>query len=262
MANQSITFKYFMKHQGLFTRYQLWSRFWGQMNLKSDDEFSFLMNLIFPKINNRRSMLFDCNPDVDYKYTDSSGLIFPNESFFRWFDLNSNFKVNEDDPFFNNQTNVLIKTKEFQEKLFLHQNPQKCEGKRFLEIPLVNWGLGAVLIHYGRFINMAINHGYIAIMPRKQWVWTSLKDFCGKDTSFTCVFEEISNCTEYYYSQYKPKMTLHNPNNDYPPPFFYPLWVEKLLRDTPIHKSLESYLFYSSCQILGYLTRPSKKVGY
>ena len=258
-GDKGVIFKYNkpLNISDIFKQYQLWSSFWGELNSKNEEEFTLLMNLIFPQIKNVRSMLFDCKPDMNYKYTSFHDQIFPDESYYRWFESNPHSNVKQ---FFNDQTKVLIKTKDFQEKIFHHQNPPKCEGKRYIEIPLLNWGLGSVLIHYGRYISMAINHGYIAIMPRKQWIWASLMDFCGNDTSFTCVFEDISNCTDYYYSNYKSKITLNNPSNSYPPPFFYPLWVEQLLKDTPIHKSLESYLFYSSCQILGYLTRPTKKV--
>ncbi|OHT14914.1 hypothetical protein TRFO_14713 [Tritrichomonas foetus] len=271
----------------LFKQHQLWYHIWDELGNATDAELHYFLNLIYPTVNDQKSKLFDCSDD-NYKGFHSQKsekeAIYPDESYYRWASshltqnmnkqsnhqsLNQNGTPNSHNQglfndFFNigslnNHSNVLPKTIEFQKKLFKHQNPMTCEGKRFIELPINDWGLGSVLIHLSRKFIMAMNHGYIPIMPRKKWVWASGTHFCGKDNSFTCFFEEISNCTNYYYANYSSKNTMAYLDK-LPPPFHFPVWIEEFLSDTPIFNSLETNLYYSEAQVLAYLMRPKQKL--
>ncbi|OHS97204.1 hypothetical protein TRFO_36625 [Tritrichomonas foetus] len=179
---------------GLLTRHTLWYHIWDDLKDKNDDELDYFLNKIFPTANNQKSKLFDCdNPHkyVHSKQENHEEILFPDSSYYKWISSNAKMEL-KNMTIFSDNFNVLPKTSEFQKKLFQHQNPMTCEGKRFIELPINDWGLGAVLIHLARKFIMSVNHGYIPIISRRKWIWTSGANFCTKDKTYTCFFQERS----------------------------------------------------------------------
>ncbi|OHS98899.1 hypothetical protein TRFO_34767 [Tritrichomonas foetus] len=264
----------------LFKSHTLWAELWNDLEKENEESIQNFFDILFPTVGTQKSPTFDCNGDGNYKYTNPEAkhkYVFPYHQLYRWISSNSfikrsfnqnNFSFDDDyldlDPLYQeiyrNHSKVPPKTREYQEWLFKHQNPMTCEGKRFMEISINDWGFGSNMLHLSRKVMLAIKNGYIAIIQRRKWVWASNGSFCKNDTSFFCFFEEISNCTDYYYSKKPNHNVLFYHDNKWPSPFHYVNWLNDLLKDTPMYKHPDVYLFYSTSQILAYLLRPNQRL--
>ncbi|OHT15390.1 hypothetical protein TRFO_14146 [Tritrichomonas foetus] len=270
--------QYFNRH---LKKHAMWAQLWDELYKEDDAYIHSFLDTLYPTVGSQRSLLFNCDGDGNYTIKNqekSDKYVFPNHEIYRW--MSSNSKLNENyntnnltfdddrtlnlDPYyeslFRNHSKVLPKTREFQEWLYKHQNPMKCEDKKYIEVTISDWGFGAVMKHVSRKFVTALKNGYIVIMHRNKWVWASNGDFCRNDRSFFCFFEEISNCSNYYYSIKSGKNIMHYQGNVYPSPFHYPNWLEDFLRDTPIYQNPEAMLFYTTAQIYTYLMRPNKRL--